>query len=69
MILLEVDGRRYHDTDDQYERDRWRDGEAARRGFTVVRLSFRKEFGDWEWCERTILDALALSSFRTLRDS
>lgn len=67
MILLEVDGRKYHDIDEQYERDRWRDAEAARRGFTVIRLSFRRVFGDWAWCERTILDALALSSFRTLR--
>lgn len=65
-ILLEVDGRRFHDTDEQYERDRWRSAEAARRGYTVIRLSFRRVFGDWAWCERTILDALSLSSFRSL---
>lgn len=67
-ILLEVDGRRFHDTDEQYERDRWRDAEAARRDYTVIRLSFQRVFGDWAWCERTVLGALASSSFRTLGD-
>lgn len=66
MILLEVDGRRFHDTDEQYERDRWRGAEAARRGYTVIRLSYKQVFGDWAWCERTVLDALAISSFRSL---
>lgn len=68
-VLIEVDGRQYHDTPDQYEHDRWRDAEAARRGFVVIRLSFQKVFGDWDWCERAILDALALPSFRSLGDS
>lgn len=65
-ILIEVDGREFHDSAEQFERDRWRNAEATRRGFTVIQLSYLRVFGDWGWCQRTVLDAIAISSFRSL---
>lgn len=50
-VLIEIDGRRYHDDDPAaIERDRWRDAELAARGYVVVRLSYLKITTDWPWC-------------------
>jgi very-short-patch-repair endonuclease len=39
-LIVEVDGRQFHDTDDQCERDRARDREAVARGYLVIRLTY-----------------------------
>lgn len=62
-VLVEVDGRTYHDDPVSFENDRRRDAELAARGLIVVRLSFMRVATDWAWCERMVLAAIA--SFRT----
>ena len=62
-IVIEVDGKTHHLSPDSFENDRRRDAELARRGYTVVRLGFAKIFGDWAWCERMILAAIAQFRF------
>ncbi len=62
-LLIEVDGRTYHQDPASFENDRRRDAELAARGLTVVRLSFMRVATDWAWCERMVLAAIA--SFRT----
>jgi very-short-patch-repair endonuclease len=61
-LLIEVDGRTYHQDPASFENDRRRDAELTARGFVVVRLSFMRVATDWPWCERMVL--AAISSFR-----
>jgi very-short-patch-repair endonuclease len=58
-ILLEIDGRQYHDGEVRFEGDRWRDAELAARHYIVIRLSYQRIIRDWPWCVRTILAAMA----------
>ena len=58
-IIIEVDGYTYHSDPEAFERDRRRDGELVALGYTVVRLSFRRVFSNWAWCERVVLAAIA----------
>ncbi|MET0992032.1 MAG: type IV toxin-antitoxin system AbiEi family antitoxin domain-containing protein [Lacisediminihabitans sp.] len=58
-IVIEVDSRQFHDHDVAFERDRWRDGELGARGYTDLRLTYKRVTRDWPWCERMILGALA----------
>jgi very-short-patch-repair endonuclease len=57
-IIVEVDGKSYHSDPKAFENDRRRDAELVALGFTVIRLSFAKVFGDWSWCERMVLGAI-----------
>ena len=58
-VLLEIDGRQYHEGDERFEHDRWRDAELAARHFVVIRLSYAQVIRDWPWCVRVILAAMA----------
>ena len=57
-VVIEVDGRQYHEDPIQFEEDRRRDAELVSRNFTVVRLSYLQVTTDWAWCERMILAAI-----------
>lgn len=57
-VVIEVDGRQYHEDPIQFEEDRRRDAELVSRNFTVVRLSYLQVTTDWPWCERMILAAI-----------
>src|SRR5690606_18316612 len=41
-LILEADGRRYHQRVADFERDRWRDAEAAVHGLHVMRFTHRR---------------------------
>ncbi|MGI8624837.1 MAG: AbiEi antitoxin N-terminal domain-containing protein [Solirubrobacteraceae bacterium] len=41
-VTVELDGRRYHDTDTRYESDRARDSHLAAHGFLVLRFTYRR---------------------------
>jgi very-short-patch-repair endonuclease len=41
-LVLEADGRRYHQRIEDFERDRWRDAEAAVHGLHVMRFTHRR---------------------------
>lgn len=42
QLVLEADGRRYHQRVADFERDRWRDAEAAVHGLHVMRFTHRR---------------------------
>lgn len=58
-VIIEVDGRTYHQDPAAFENDRRRDAELVARGFVVVRLSYLRVLGDWSWCEKVVLAAIA----------
>lgn len=41
-LILEADGRAFHQRRADFERDRWRDAEAAIAGFHVMRFTYRR---------------------------
>lgn len=41
-LILEADGRAFHQRRADFERDRWRDAEAAIHGFHVMRFTHRR---------------------------
>jgi len=58
-ILIEVDGKEFHDSPEARERDRFRDAELVALNYVVIRLSYRQIFEDWPWCLRIIREAMA----------
>lgn len=58
-VVVEVDGRQYHQRPGEFENDRRRDAELVALGYGVIRLSYSQVITNWKWCERVILDALA----------
>lgn len=56
-LVIEVDGRAHH-LGEQFERDRERDRELLRRGYLVLRLSYRMLYADWERTQATILQLI-----------
>lgn len=56
-LVLELDSRAHHLGDD-YEKDRSRDLELFRQGFTVLRVSYRRVLYDWASIEAAILLAV-----------
>ena len=58
-IIVEVDGRTYHEDPAAFEEDRRRDAELVARGYVVVRLSYLRVMNDWAWCQRMVLAAVA----------
>jgi very-short-patch-repair endonuclease len=59
-ILIEVDGKAFHDSSDARERDLVRDAELCALNFVVIRLSYRRIFFDWDWCLRVIREAIRI---------
>lgn len=58
-IVIEVDGRTYHEDPAAFEEDRRRDAELVARGYVVIRLSYLRVATDWPWCQRIVLAAIA----------
>ncbi|MBG6055959.1 very-short-patch-repair endonuclease [Salinibacterium sp. CAN_S4] len=58
-VIVEVDGRTYHEDPIAFENDRRRDAELVARGYVVVRLSYIRVLGDWDWCQKMVLAAIA----------
>lgn len=53
-LVLEFDGRGFHDDDDSFEEDRRRDRELHRLGYIVVRLSYTQVMQQWQRAEEVI---------------
>ena len=58
-IVIEVDGRKYHEDPEKFEEDRRRDAELVALNYTVIRLSYLQVTTDWPWCERVIRAAMS----------
>jgi very-short-patch-repair endonuclease len=61
-LVIEVDGRAYHSSPEQFERDRHRDARLVALGYTVLRFSYLQVTTNWPFVERTIL--ATVSQFR-----
>lgn len=46
-LVIEWDGREFHDTADAHEQDRWRDTMLTIRGYRVLRFTYRMVMDDW----------------------
>jgi very-short-patch-repair endonuclease len=58
-LVIEVDGRAFHDDELQFERDRRRDAELTVCGYRVLRFSYAQVLFDWPTCLGAIRAALA----------
>jgi very-short-patch-repair endonuclease len=56
-LVLELDSRAHH-LGDNYEKDRARDLELFRQGFSVLRVSYRRVMYDWPSIEDAIMQAV-----------
>lgn len=52
--VIECDSREFHDTEDQYQRDRSRDLQLQMFGFIVTRLTWEQVFLDWPATSRKL---------------
>lgn len=46
-LVVEWDGRAFHDTPDAHEQDRWRDAQLTIRGYRSLRFTYRMVMDDW----------------------
>lgn len=58
-LVVEVDGREYHDRESAFEEDRHRDARLSILGYRVLRFSYRQVFEQWESVEAAVLAAVA----------
>lgn len=59
-LIIEVDGKRYHIEDEQFEADRERDALFAAWGYRVLRFSYKQVVGDLDWVLEVIRTVVAL---------
>lgn len=57
-LVIEVDGAAYHTDPERFEADRHRDAALSRRGFRVLRFSYRQVLDRWPEVEQAILAAV-----------
>ncbi len=62
-LVLELDSKSHH-LGMNYERDRARDLELFRQGFTVIRVSYNRVINDWASVESAILEAVRRGEHR-----
>lgn len=58
-LVIEVDGKRYHTDEGQFEKDRRRDARLSARGYRVLRFSYRQVFERWSEVRAAIVAAIA----------
>lgn len=58
-VVVEVDGKEFHDTESTFESDRRRAAELTRRGFRVLHFSYSQVLYDWPTCLAAIRAALS----------
>ena len=59
---IEADGKRYHSTPEQHQRDARRDAILATRGILTVRLTYDDICDRPEWCRMIVRQVLAARS-------
>jgi hypothetical protein len=57
-LVIECDGREFHDDDEAFERDRTRDLNAARQRYRTLRVSWFKVLFEWPLVEEAVFAAL-----------
>jgi very-short-patch-repair endonuclease len=63
-LVIEVDGRAFHDLPTAFEQDRRRDAELSRRGYRVLRFSYHQVMNGWSTVETAVLAAVARGDHR-----
>jgi len=63
-LVIETDGREFHENPPAFEADRGRDLFLKAFGYEVLRLSYRQVVQDWPSCEATILRMIARNQDR-----
>ena len=58
-LVIEVDGRRFHETEEAFERDRDRDARLSIRGYRVLRFTYKQVTERWSQVKAAILAAMA----------
>lgn len=58
-LVIEIDGRAFHDSESAFENDRRRDAELSRQGFRVLRFSYRQITDDWASVAHAVLEAVS----------
>ncbi|WP_228545891.1 endonuclease domain-containing protein [Microcella flavibacter] len=58
-LIIEIDGREFHDTASTFESDRRRDAMLSALGYRVLRFSYAQVLGRWAEVEAAIRAALA----------
>ncbi|WP_440708452.1 endonuclease domain-containing protein [Herbiconiux sp. YIM B11900] len=58
-LIVEVDGKEFHDSESTFESDRRRAAELTRRGYRVLHFSYSQVIYEWPRCLAAILAALA----------
>lgn len=59
-VIVELDGREFHDLSSAFHRDRLNDAKLVALGYVVLRFTYQQVMFDWPFVERTVLAALAL---------
>ncbi|MGV3733960.1 MAG: DUF559 domain-containing protein [Microcella sp.] len=57
-LVIEVDGRAFHDREAAFEEDRQRDAQLSILGYRVLRFSYRQVFEHWELVEAAVMAAV-----------
>ncbi len=57
-LVIELDGRSYHDSKSDADEDRWRDVELAAMGLRVMRFTWRDLVHRPDWCARQLKTAV-----------
>lgn len=58
-LIVEVDGRAFHDTESTFETDRRRDAHLSTLGYRVLRFSYRQVIDEWHLVESAVLAAVS----------
>lgn len=58
-LVVEIDGREYHEGSTKFESDRWRLARLVEREYTVLQFSYRRVMFDWPSVARVIFTAAA----------
>ena len=58
-LVIEVDGAAFHSSPETVENDRRRGAVLAALDHRLIRLSYARVFGDWQWCESQVRSAVA----------
>lgn len=58
-VIVEIDGRAFHETKAALSRDRRNDARLTALGFVVLRFTYHQLFNEWEFVRDTVLAALA----------
>lgn len=57
-LIIEADGYEWHADPARFERDRARDRELVRRGYAVIRVTYRQAHDDIDEVTRAVLDVV-----------